>query len=68
MPLLKERTPAAPHEAVPRPRRRSALRRRYKAALTVLTLLALAGKTILIDTKAVDAVVQVLHHLHLFGF
>ena len=64
MTMLKDRPPA---EAVRTPKRRPALRRRYRAVLAVLTLLGLAGKTVLSDTQAVEAVVQVVKHLHLFG-
>lgn len=64
MMLLKEKPPAAPVQS---PRRKIALRRRYRAALALLTLLGLIGKTVLSDTQAVEAVVQVVRHLHLFG-
>ena len=73
MPLLQEKKPdeKKPDAAAgsPRvPKHRSALRRRYRALLTLLTLLGLVGKTLLIDTKAVDALMQMVKHLHLFGF
>ena len=67
MPTLKDR-PTETTVAVKGPKRRPLLRRRYRAALGLLTLLGLVGKTILIDTKAVEAVVQVVKHLHQFGF
>ena len=60
MPILKDR-PTETTVAVKEPRRRPLLRRRYRAALALLTLLAVLG-------KAIQAVVQVIHHLHLFGF
>lgn len=64
MTLLKEKPPVA---AVRTPKHKPALRRRYRAALALLTLLGLIGKTVLSDTQAVEAVVQVVKHLHLFG-
>ena len=64
MTMLKEKPPA---EAVRTPKRRPALRRRYRAALALLTLLGLIGKTVLSDTQAIEAVMQVVKHLHLFG-
>ena len=67
MPILKDRPPETT-PAVKGPSRRPRIRRRYRAALALLTLLVLLGKAILIDTKAVEAVVQVIHHLHLFSF
>ena len=67
MPILKDR-PTETITSAKGPRRRPRMRRRYRAALALLTLLGLVGKTILIDTKAVEALVQVVKHLHLFGF
>lgn len=67
MPTLRDR-PTETNTAVKGPRRRPVVRRRYKAALAVLTLLALLGKAIQADTQAIQAVVQVVKHLHLFGF
>jgi len=67
MPILTDR-PTETTIVAKGPKRRPLLRRRYRAALGLLTLLGLVGKTILIDTKAVEAVVQVVKHLHLFGF
>ena len=67
MPILKDR-PTETTVAVKEPRRRPLLRRRYRAALALLTLLAVLGKAIQADTQAIQAVVQVIHHLHLFGF
>ena len=64
MMLLREEPPA---EAVSVPKRKLAFRRRYRVALAVLTLLGLIGKTVLSDTQAVEAVVQVVKHLHLLG-
>ena len=64
MTMLKEKPPVA---LVRTPKRRPALRRRYRAALAVLTLLGLIGKTVSSDTQAVEAVVQMVKHLHLFG-
>ena len=64
MTLLKEKPPV---ETVSMPKRKPAFRRRYRAALAVLTLLGLVGKTVLCDMRAVEAVVQVIKHLHLFG-
>ena len=67
MPILKDR-PTERAAAVKGPRRRPVMRRRYRAALALLTLLAVLGKAIQADTQAIQAVVQVIHHLHLFGF
>ncbi len=64
MTLLKRKPPAA---EVRTPKRKPAFRRRYRAALALLTLLGLIGKTALSDTQAVEAVVQMVKHLHLFG-
>jgi len=64
MTLLKEKPPVANVSA---PKRKPAFRRRYRAALAVLTLLGLVGKTVLSDTQAIQAAVQVIRHLHLFG-
>ena len=64
MTLLKEKPPAA---VVRPPKRKPAFRRRYRAALALLTLLGLVGKTVLSDTQAMEAVVQMVKHLHLFG-
>ena len=67
MPILKDR-PTETTVADKELRRRPLLRRRYRAALGLLTLLAVLGKAIQADTQAIQAVVQVIHHLHLFGF
>ncbi len=67
MPILKDR-PTETTVAVKGPIRRPRMRRRYRTALALLTLLAMLGKAIQADTQAIQAVVQVIHHLHLFGF
>ena len=64
MTLLKEKPPA---EAASVPKRKPAFWRRYRVILAVLTLLGVIGKTVLCDTQAVEAVVQMVKHLHLFG-
>ena len=67
MPILKDRQTETITSAKG-PRRRPRMRRRYKTALALLTLLAVLGKAVQADTQAIQAVVQVIHHLHLFGF
>ena len=67
MPILIDRPPETT-VAVKGPKHRLLLRRRYRAALGLLTLLAVLGKAVQADTQAIQAVVQVIHHLHLFGF
>ena len=67
MPIVTDR-PTETTVAVRGRRRRPAIRRRYRAALALLTLLAVLGKAVLADTQAIQAVLEMWRHLQRIGF